>query len=83
MREALGRVLERGARSSDFLFAFLFILIVLMMVVPLPPALVDFLLSCNITLSVMTLLVTTYITNPLQFSVFPSLLLFATLFRLA
>ncbi|MCX7730671.1 MAG: flagellar biosynthesis protein FlhA, partial [Candidatus Caldatribacterium sp.] len=54
-----------------------------MMVVPLPPSLVDFLLSCNITLSVMTLLVTTYITNPLQFSVFPSLLLFATLFRLA
>ncbi len=83
MREALGRVLERSTRSSDFLFAFLFILIVLMMVVPLPPALVDFLLSCNITLSVMTLLVTTYITNPLQFSVFPSLLLFATLFRLA
>lgn len=83
MREALGRLLERSTRSSDFLFAFLFILIILMMVVPLPPSLVDFLLSCNITLSVMTLLVTTYITNPLQFSVFPSLLLFATLFRLA
>lgn len=83
MRETLGRILERSTRSSDFLFAFLFILIILMMVVPLPPSLVDFLLSCNITLSVMTLLVTTYITNPLQFSVFPSLLLFATLFRLA
>lgn len=83
MRATLERVLERSTKSSDFLFAFLFILIVLMMVVPLPPTLVDFLLSCNITLSVMTLLVTTYITNPLEFSVFPSLLLFATLFRLA
>ncbi len=83
MRETLVRVLERTTRSSDFLFAFLFILIILMMVIPLPPFFVDFLLSCNLTLSVMTLLVTTYITNPLQFSVFPSLLLFATLFRLA
>ncbi|MEN3202597.1 MAG: flagellar biosynthesis protein FlhA [Atribacterota bacterium] len=83
MRETLERVLERSTKSSDVLFAFLFILIILMMVVPLPPNLVDFLLSCNITLSVMTLLVTTYITNPLEFSVFPSLLLFATLFRLA
>lgn len=83
MNEALAKTLEKSLKNSDFLFAFLFILIILMMVVPLPPTIVDFLLSCNITLSVMILLTTTYITNPLQFSVFPSLLLFATLFRLA
>jgi flagellar biosynthesis protein FlhA len=83
MRESLARVLERGGKSSDFIFTFLFILIIIMMVIPLPPMMVDFLLSCNIALSVMILLTTTYITNPLQFSVFPSLLLFATLFRLA
>ncbi|MGC8778300.1 MAG: flagellar biosynthesis protein FlhA, partial [Candidatus Caldatribacteriaceae bacterium] len=83
MREGLARVFEQGGKSSDFLFAFLFILILIMMVIPLPPMMVDFLLSCNIALSVMILLTTTYITNPLQFSVFPSLLLFTTLFRLA
>lgn len=83
MNENLIRVLERGGKSSDFVFAFLFILILIMMVIPLPPMLIDFLLSCNIALSVMILLNTTYITNPLQFSVFPSLLLFTTLFRLA
>ncbi|HXL01970.1 MAG TPA: flagellar biosynthesis protein FlhA [Candidatus Atribacteria bacterium] len=83
MNEALTKTLEKSLKNSDFLFAFLFILIILMMVIPLPPTVVDFLLSCNITLSVMILLTTTYITNPLQFSVFPSLLLFATLFRLA
>ncbi len=83
MRESLAKVFERSGKNSDFLFAFLFILIIIMMVIPLPPMLVDFLLSCNITLSVMVLLTTTYIVNPLQFSVFPSLLLFATLFRLA
>ncbi len=83
MNEALAKTLEKGLKNSDFLFAFLFILIILMMIVPLPTTIVDFLLSCNITLSVMILLTTTYITNPLQFSVFPSLLLFTTLFRLA
>ncbi len=83
MNEVLAKTLEKGLKNSDFLFAFLFILIILMMVIPLPPAVIDFLLSCNIALSVMILLTTTYITNPLQFSVFPSLLLFATLFRLA
>ncbi|MGQ9473010.1 MAG: flagellar biosynthesis protein FlhA [Candidatus Caldatribacteriaceae bacterium] len=83
MRESLARVLESSGKQGDFIFAFLFILIVLMMVIPLPPMMVDFLLSCNIALSVMILLTTTYITNPLHFSVFPSLLLFTTLFRLA
>ncbi|HSV32213.1 MAG TPA: flagellar biosynthesis protein FlhA [Atribacteraceae bacterium] len=83
MIDILVRGLERGKKNIDFLFAFLFILIILMMVVPLPPLLIDFLLVCNISFAVMTLLTTTYIGNPLQFSVFPSLLLFTTLFRLA
>lgn len=83
MKEDLARVLELGGKQGDFIFAFLFIFIVLMMVIPLPPAMVDFLLSFNVALSVMVLLTTTYITNPLHFSVFPSLLLFTTLFRLA
>ncbi|MCD6155859.1 MAG: FHIPEP family type III secretion protein, partial [Candidatus Atribacteria bacterium] len=79
----LVRTLEGGKKYGDFIFAFVFILIILMMVIPLPPFLIDFFLSCNITLAVLTLLSTSYITDPLQFSVFPSLLLFATLFRLA
>jgi flagellar biosynthesis protein FlhA len=81
--KTLVRTLESGKKYSDFIFAFVFILIILMMVIPLPPFVVDFFLSCNITLAVLTLLSTSYVTNPLQFSVFPSLLLFATLFRLA
>jgi len=81
--KTLVRTLESGKKYSDFVFAFVFILIILMMVIPLPPFVVDFFLSCNITLAVLTLLSTSYVTNPLQFSVFPSLLLFATLFRLA
>ncbi len=57
--------------------------VVLIMILPVPPSLLDVLISANITLSVITLIVTMYITRPVQFSVYPSLLLLLTLFRLA
>ena len=58
-------------------------LIVLMMVLPVPPYLLDLLISLNITLSVVTLVTTMYITRPVELSVFPSLLLLLTLLRLS
>ncbi|MGH7486428.1 MAG: FHIPEP family type III secretion protein, partial [bacterium] len=58
-------------------------LVVLMMVLPIPAALLDLLISFNITLSVITLVATMYITRPVQLSVFPSLLLLLTLLRLS
>jgi flagellar biosynthesis protein FlhA len=57
--------------------------IVLAMIAPLPPFLLDILISANITLSVIVLLVSLYITKPVEFSVFPTMLLLMTLFRLA
>ena len=57
--------------------------IVLMMVLPIPPFLLDLLISLNITLSVITLVATMYITRPVEFSVYPSLLLLLTLLRLS
>src|SRR4051812_43696605 len=54
-----------------------------MMVVPLPTILLDLLLAVNITGAVTILLVSMYVQKPLDFSVFPSLLLIATMFRLA
>ncbi|HTW66148.1 MAG TPA: flagellar biosynthesis protein FlhA [Bryobacteraceae bacterium] len=57
--------------------------IVLAMITPLPPFLLDILISCNITLSVIILLVSLYIIKPVEFSVFPTTLLLMTLFRLA
>lgn len=50
--------------------------------VPLPPALMDLLLAANITISVIVLLTTVYVATPLEFSIFPSLLLATTLGRL-
>ncbi|WP_138733838.1 flagellar biosynthesis protein FlhA [Modestobacter excelsi] len=57
--------------------------IVLMLVVPLPAAVLDLLLGFNITASLLILLVSMQIKRPLDFAVFPSLVLIATLMRLA
>ena len=57
--------------------------IILMMVVPVPSALLDFLIAINITGALLIVLVSMYVQRPLDFSSFPSLLLVATLFRLA
>jgi flagellar biosynthesis protein FlhA len=57
--------------------------IVVLMVMPLPPIVLDLLLSFNITFALTILLVGTYLLRPLDFSSFPSVLLIATLFRLS
>jgi flagellar biosynthesis protein FlhA len=57
--------------------------IVVMLVVPIPPAVLDVLIVVNMTLAVLVLLTALRIKDPLEFSIFPSLLLIATMFRLA
>lgn len=57
--------------------------IVMAMILPLPPFLLDVLISANITMSVIVLLVAMYIVKPVDFNVFPTTLLLMTLFRLA
>ena len=59
------------------------ICIVLMIIIPMPPFILDILIAVNITISVMILLITIFSTEVLQFSIFPSILLITTLFRLA
>jgi flagellar biosynthesis protein FlhA len=56
---------------------------VVMMIVPLAPGVLDILLAANMALTLLILLVALHTTDPLHFSVFPSLLLVVTLFRLA
>ncbi len=57
--------------------------IVLIMITPIPPFLLDLMISANIMLSVVVLLVSLYIKKAVEFSVFPTTLLLLTLFRLA
>lgn len=59
------------------------ILLLSMMILPLPPILLDIFFTFNITLSLIVLLACTYALRPLDFSIFPTVLLVATLLRLA
>ena len=61
----------------------LVVLILMMLVVPLPTVLLDMLFTFNIVLSLIIMLVTLYLTRPLDFSAFPTALLFTTLLRLS
>lgn len=69
-------------RHADVVLACGVVGIVLLLVVPLPPILLDCFISISIILAVTTLLVTLYVEDSLEFNSFPSLLLFLTLFRL-
>ncbi|MEG0777796.1 MAG: flagellar biosynthesis protein FlhA [Oscillospiraceae bacterium] len=63
--------------------AMFIIFIVALLIVPLNTAILDFMFILNLTISLVILLMTMYITEPLDFSIFPSLLLLTTLLRLA
>ncbi len=69
-------------QHSDAILAFGVIGLVLLLVIPLPPLILDALLCFNIAFSVMALLLTLYVENALEFSAFPTMLLFLTLYRL-
>ena len=70
-------------KNADVLVAFGVLGIVLMIIIPLPAFVLDVLLAFNITLSAVIIMITMFTTNVLQLSMFPTLLLITTLFRLA
>lgn len=72
-----------GKLIGPFIMPIAVLTVVLLMVVPLPPLLLDILLSIDIGLAVVLLLTAIYVKRPVEFSVFPSLLLLLTLIRLS
>ncbi|MHC4605403.1 MAG: FHIPEP family type III secretion protein, partial [Planctomycetota bacterium] len=75
--------LEQLQKKQDLMFVIAVIAIMFTIFIPLPLFMLDFLLIISITLSILTLLTVIYVQEPLQFSVFPSLLLISTAYRLA
>ena len=69
-------------KFRDYAILVSVIMIVIMMVIPLPPLLLDILIMINISLALTIILVAMNTREPLQFSIFPTLLLLTTLFRL-
>lgn len=74
---------EKWTKNVDLLVACGLVVILGVMMIPLPPLLIDFALTLSIGLSLLVLLVAIYTQRTLDFSVFPSLLLMVTLFRLS
>ena len=78
-----GRSLNGLARYTDVVLVLALVAIIALMIVPLPAWMIDLLVAVNIAGGLLLLLLAVYVTNPLEFSVFPSVLLISTLFRLA
>lgn len=79
----LSRLPRTRLRTADLLLAVGVVAIVGLLILPLPALAIDFLVAINITVGVLLLLSTLYVTKPLDFSTFPAVLLLSTLFRLA
>src|ERR671932_498884 len=75
--------MQRMMKHTDLLAAGAVVLVVVMMIVPLPRALIDLAITLNISAALMIVVATLYVPRALEFSAFPSLLLLTTLFRLA
>ena len=75
-------LLQKLHENRALIFPLALITLIGVFLVPLPPAVLDLLLVVNIALSIVVLVTTIYVKSPLEFAVFPSLLLAVTLFRL-
>ena len=74
---------KKNSGLNDIFLAIVVVAIIVVMIIPIPVVLLDALIAINIALALTILLVGMYVKEPLELSIFPSLLLFTTLFRLA
>ncbi|WP_448868843.1 EscV/YscV/HrcV family type III secretion system export apparatus protein [Enterobacter ludwigii] len=81
--QGLQKGLAACAGRRDIILAVVLLIAIVMMILPLPTFMVDILIAVNIAFSVILLLIAIYINDPLDLSVFPSLLLITTLYRLS
>ncbi len=81
--QRLAPLLREGMRQKDVLFGMGVIAILAVLILPIPTALLDILLALSITFSVLVLMTSMFITSALEFSSFPTILLIATMLRLA
>lgn len=77
------RMMARSGALSDFSVIIIILLAVLMMVLPVPPAVVDVLIGLNIAVTALVLMVTLNIGRPVEFATLPSVILMVTVFRMA
>ncbi|MCR5563084.1 MAG: type III secretion system export apparatus subunit SctV [Desulfovibrio sp.] len=74
-------IVSRTTKHSDLALVGLLVAVIALMIMPMPTFLVDTLIGANMSLSFAILMMTMYVKTPLEFSSFPTMLLFTTLFR--
>jgi flagellar biosynthesis protein FlhA len=79
---ALSDRMRKLLRYGDLWLVVALLGTILLLILPVPPAVLDLLLTCSISISLLTLLVILYLRTPAEFTGFPTLLLFITLYRL-
>lgn len=77
------RLLQMVSRSSDLMLAIFVVFIIFMIIIPIPPEVLDIFIAINISFSLSLLMISMYIPKAVNISSFPSILLITTLFRLA
>lgn len=82
MNKLRTNVLPLAYKNKDLLLAIGVLLILGLLIIPLPPMVLDLFLALNLAMSVLILLISVYLKSPLEFSAFPAVLLMTTLFRL-
>ncbi len=70
-------------KNSDIILALLFVMVIVLMVIPITTWMLDIFLTFSISFSIIILLISIYVLRPLEFSIFPTILLVSTLFRLS
>lgn len=83
IRSTLQRVLLAASGRNDLIVVILLLTTIMMMILPLPTALVDFLIALNMGLSVLALMTALYLRHPVDFSTLPAVILILTVFRLS
>jgi len=83
LSDSSNRATSLMSRVTDLMLAALIVAIIALMILPLPIFILDLLVALNIAMGIMLVLMGIYVSKPLQFSAFPSVLLISTLFRLA
>ncbi|MFN4152142.1 MAG: FHIPEP family type III secretion protein, partial [Candidatus Sericytochromatia bacterium] len=74
---------KKSGLFGDLALALLIVIILAVLILPLPLDIIDFFLGVNLCFSVIVVMVALYVIDPLEFTVFPQMLLVATLFRLS
>jgi type III secretion protein V len=83
MTARLQSALTAATGRQDLMIVALLVATIFLMILPLPTVVVDVLIACNMTFAVLLLMVSVYLRSPLELSVLPSVILIATVFRLA